>query len=338
MISEDFDDDSDLPEPDAGPTGEVLRVPVPDDKNGERLDRFLGEAVRDLSRTRLQALIAAGAVDGGDGAIMNPRHKVRGGDLYTVSVPASRDGTPQAQDIPIRVLFEDEHLIAIDKPAGMVVHPAPGHPDGTLVNALLHHCGPGFANVGGAARPGIVHRLDIGTSGVMIAAKTEQAYLALTNTFAAHDLERTYEALVWGCPSPRRGEIVGNIGRSPTNRKKMAVLRRGGKPAKTHYEVIESYQDSISLVRCRLETGRTHQIRVHLTHIGFSIVGDPTYGNNRTKTKAGNVHGLLSAEIDRPLLHAVSLIINHPVTGETMRFGSEKDIIFNKLIDSLKSS
>lgn len=330
-------DDPSIPD-ERHPTPNVLRVQVPDDKDGERLDRFLASAVDDLSRTRLQALIADGKVQSGEGIVTNPRQKVVSGECYKIDVPMAREGTPQAQDILLTILYEDEHLIAIDKPAGLVVHPAAGHPDGTLVNALLAHCGPSFANVGGAARPGIVHRLDIGTSGVMVAAKSEKAYLALTGMFAAHDLERSYEALVWGRLPTTRGTIDGAIGRSPTNRKKMAIVRLGGKPARTHYEVIESYGETASLVRCTLETGRTHQIRVHLTHLGTPIIGDPTYGAGRTKSKARDTFGDLAEEIKRPLLHAVNLVIRHPATGDTMRFESNIDNIFNKLIEILKRS
>ena len=322
--------------PDDSLTEQVLRVQVPADKDGERLDRFLASVVDDMSRTRLQGLIADGRVSGASGVIDNPRWKVHADDWFDVSVPKIRDGTPIPQDIPLDIIFEDDHLIAIDKPAGLVVHPAAGHPDGTLVNALLAHCGPAFANVGGAARPGIVHRLDIGTSGVMIAAKSEKAYLALTKTFAAHNLERAYEALVWGRLQTSHGTIEGSIGRSPRNRKKMAVLRQGGKPAKTRYRVLETYGDTASLVRCTLETGRTHPIRVHLTHLGYPIIGDPTYGSVRNKSKVRSVFGEISENIDRPLLHAVNLTIDHPITGETLRFESNKSNIFNILIDLLK--
>jgi len=332
-------DPSDPISPDERPSAQVLRVQVPDDKDGERLDRFLASALEDLSRTRLQALIAEGQVRRDSAGVTdNPRHKVVSGDWYEISVPASREGTPQAQDIPLDILYEDEHLIAIDKPAGMVVHPAAGHPDGTLVNALLAHCGPSFANVGGAARPGIVHRLDVGTSGVMIAAKTEKAYLALTAMFAAHDLERSYEALVWGRLQTSGGMIEGAIGRSPTNRKKMAIVRRGGKPARTHFKVLQTFGDIASHVRCTLETGRTHQIRVHLTHIGHPIIGDPTYGSGRNKSRSRAVFGDTADAIDRPLLHAVTLSIRHPVTGDELKFVSDKPRIFKEITDILKRS
>lgn len=306
---------------------------VADDKDGERLDRFLAFAVEDLSRTRLQGLIEAGDVLGPAGPVSGPRHKVSAGEIYRVSVPAERSGVPEPQAMDLSILYEDDDIIVVDKPAGLVVHPAAGHPDGTLVNALLAHCGPSFAAVGGAARPGIVHRLDVGTSGVMIAAKTEFAYLALTRDFARHDIERAYEAVVWGVPSPSRGTIEGNIGRSPRNRKKMAVLARGGKPAVTHYEIVHRAGDQLSLVRCRLETGRTHQIRVHLSHIGHPIVGDPAYGRGRTRTRLRNVIGDMADEIDRPLLHAVTLGVRHPRSGERLTFSSDKPMIFKRIFE-----
>ena len=315
---------------------QVLSVHVPDDKDGERVDRFLASSIEELSRTRLQGLIEAGAVTGPGGVVAGPRHKVCAGEIYVVTVPVERDGVPKPQAIAIDIVFEDDDIIVVDKPAGLVVHPAAGHPDGTLVNALLAHCGPSFAAVGGAARPGIVHRLDVGTSGVMIAAKTELAYLGLTRAFAAHDIERSYEAIVWGVPLPPRGTISGNIGRSPRNRKKMAVLRRGGKPAVTHYETLKRLGDALALVRCTLETGRTHQIRVHLCHIGHPIVGDPAYGRARSGAKLQAAIGALAEEIDRPLLHAVSLGVRHPRTGETLSFSSPKPIIFKGILDVFK--
>ncbi|MEQ8665853.1 MAG: RluA family pseudouridine synthase [Rhodospirillales bacterium] len=314
----------------------VLSVRVPDDKDGERLDRFLAASIDDLSRTRLQGLIEGGEVTGPAGTVTGPRHKVAAGETYRVSVPGERTGVPEPQAMALDILYEDNDIIVIDKPSGLVVHPAAGHPDGTLVNALLAHCGPGFSAVGGAARPGIVHRLDIGTSGVMIAAKSEVAYLALTRDFAAHDIERSYEAVVWGVPSPPRGTIDANIGRSPRNRKKMAVLSRGGKPAITHYETLRPGGGQLALVRCTLETGRTHQIRVHLSHIGHPIVGDPAYGRGRTKTRLEKMIGDMAEQVDRPLLHAVTLGVNHPRTGEKLSFSSPKPIIFKGIFENFE--
>jgi 23S rRNA pseudouridine1911/1915/1917 synthase len=245
---------------------------------------------------------------------------------------------PQAMDLAIR--YEDAHLIVIDKPAGLVVHPAPGNPDRTLVNALLAHCGESLAGIGGVKRPGIVHRLDKDTSGLMVVAKTEAAQAALAADFAARRITRAYHALVWGLPSPRAGEISSNIGRSPKNRKKMAVLRRGGKTAVTRYRVLRTFKDWAALLECRLATGRTHQIRVHLAARGHPIVGDPTYGDRRS---VGRLHRLpLSARtglasFPRQALHATELGFRHPATGEPIAFRSPLPSDIGKLIGVLES-
>jgi len=295
----------------------------------------LADGIEDLSRSRLKTLIEEGAVIGPEGVVTEARRKVHEGEIYAVQLPEARQDGPEAQALPLDIIFEDEDIIVIDKPAGLVVHPAAGNPDGTLVNALLAHCGPEFRNVGGAARPGIVHRLDKGTSGVMVVAKSAKAYLSLTEAFSRHDIERAYEAVVWGIPSPATGSIEGNIGRSPRNRKKMAVLARGGKPALTRYQVLRrSPGGYVSLVRCELETGRTHQIRVHLTHIGHSIVGDPLYGRGPRKSSLPEESRRILDGLDRPLLHAVLLGIRHPRSGEMLQFTSEKPQFFNGLIST----
>ncbi len=237
-------------------------------------------------------------------------------------VPAPIAAEPAAQDIPLTVLFEDAHLIVVDKPAGMAAHPAPGSEDGTLVNALLHHCGQSLAGIGGVARPGIVHRLDKLTSGVMVAAKSDAAHAGLSALFAAHDIERVYVALTRGAPGPRRGTIVTQIGRSPNDRKKMAVLRTGGREAVTHYAVEAVFgppeRPLAARVSCTLETGRTHQIRVHLASRGAPCLGDPLYGAG---SPAASVRGAMAAAgLDRQALHASVLGFRHPITGETLRF------------------
>ncbi len=314
-----------------------LRFHVDADKDGTRLDRFLADSLDDISRNRLKSLIEDGHVasDAGE-AITEPRRKVRPGDVYMLTLPAPRRGGPEPQDMPLDIVYEDDEIIVVDKPAGLVVHPASGNPDRTLVNGLLAHCGPAFRAVGGSTRPGIVHRLDKGTSGIMVAAKTARAYLSLTEAFSRHDIERAYEAVVWGVPAPASGIIEGNIGRSPRNRKKMAVLNRSGKPAITRYSVLKRAGQAAALVRCELETGRTHQIRVHLTHIGHPIVGDPLYGRNRSKNNVPESARRLVSGLDRPLLHAVHLGIIHPATGELLQFCSEKPQIFNGLISSFE--
>ena len=238
-------------------------VEVPKNKAGVRLDKFLADAIESLSRARLQALMAEGCVFLAEQQVQNPSGKVKAGETYTVRMPAVVAAEPEAQDIPLDVVYEDEDVIVVDKPPGLVVHPAAGNADGTLVNALLAHCGTSLSGIGGVARPGIVHRLDKGTGGLLIAAKNDAAHAALSSQFADHSMDRAYYALVWGVPMPPKGEIEGNIGRNPQNRKKMAVVERGGKYALTRFKVLKAFGDVAALIECRLATGRTHQIRVH---------------------------------------------------------------------------
>jgi 23S rRNA pseudouridine1911/1915/1917 synthase len=260
-----------------------------------------------------------------DGApLADPSETVRAGAIYAVDIPAPVAATPQPQAIPLTILFEDSDLIVLDKPAGLVVHPAPGNLDGTLVNALLAHAGDDLPGIGGEKRPGIVHRLDKDTSGVMVAAKTERAHRTLSEAFANRDLDRAYLALAWGLPAPTAGEVVAPIGRHPGDRKRMAVVERGGKPATTRYTVRRAWGAAVSLVECRLLTGRTHQIRVHLAHIGHPIVGDPVY-LRRTPAAArllpAPARDALLA-FPRQALHAATLGFNHPVTGRPLSFES----------------
>ncbi len=275
----------------------------------------------DVSRARLQALIAEGALSFGGRVLDDAARKAEAGD-YRLAIPAPAPAEPQAEAMPLTVLFEDAHLIVIDKPAGMAVHPAPGSETGTLVNALLHHCAGSLAGIGGVSRPGIVHRLDKGTSGVMVAAKTDAAHAGLAALFAAHDIERLYLALTRGAPHPARGTIATRIGRSSSDRKKMAVLRAGGREAVTHYEVRAVYGPAerplAAKVACRLETGRTHQIRVHLASKGAPCLGDPLYGSG---TPAAGVRAAVAeAGLARQALHAAVLGFVHPITGEALRF------------------
>src|SRR5262245_25686567 len=270
--------------------GELRELTAGDMHKGWRLDHFLAKSLPELSRARLQALIKEGRVRKGSATIGDPNFRVKPGESYAVSVPAPAPAEPQTQSIPLVILYEDDDLIVIDKPAGLVVHPAAGNVDGTLVNALLAHCGASLPGIGGVARPGIVHRLDKDTSGLLVVAKNERAMRSLAKQFAAHAVERAYNAIVWGKPRARTGMIEGNVGRSPFDRKRMAVLRGQGKPARTRYEVLESFsaRDSAfaSLIECRLETGRTHQIRVHLAHLGHPLIGDATYGRSRHAPRA----------------------------------------------------
>jgi len=257
--------------------------------------------------------------------LRDPAQRATGGAEIIVSLPEPAAAEPAAQAIPLDIRFEDAHLIVIDKPAGMVVHPAPGNPEGTLVNALLAHCGPSLAGIGGVRRPGIVHRLDKDTSGLLVAAKTEAVHRALSQDFAARRIERAYSAAVWGVLLPAAGEIAGNIGRSAANRKKMAVVGESrGKPAVTRYRVERRFGDRAALVECRLLTGRTHQIRVHLAHIGHPLIGDPAYGTRagRSVGRSGPT-GAEIAGFPRQALHAKRLGFTHPATDERLQFDSQ---------------
>jgi 23S rRNA pseudouridine1911/1915/1917 synthase len=291
---------------------------------GERLDRMLARHLPALSRTRLKRLIESGLVAQDGTASRDPALRVRPGQNFVVSLPDAEDAAPAAQPLALEIRFEDAHLIVIDKPAGLVVHPAPGNPDGTLVNALIAHCGAGLAGIGGVRRPGIVHRLDKDTSGLMVVAKTEAAHQALSRDFALRRIDRAYAAFVWGVPAPPSGEIAGNIGRSPVNRKKMAVLAEGrGRPALTRYRVEHSFKTDAALVECRLATGRTHQIRVHLAHRGHSLIGDPVYGARagRVVARCGEIGGRIAA-FPRQALHARRLGFAHPAGVGRLEFDS----------------
>ncbi len=292
---------------------------------GQRLDKALADVVTHLSRARIQALIADGAISLNGVVLTNGSSKASAG-TYAIAVPPVASATPLPQAIPLTVLYEDADLIVIDKPAGMAAHPAPGTPDGTLVNALLHHCGDSLSGIGGVARPGIVHRLDKDTSGVMVAAKSDRAHAGLSKLFAAHDIERTYIALTRGAPSPEHGRIETQIGRSSSDRKKMAVLKAGGRNAVTDYVVQARYglpakagsAPQAGRVACTLHTGRTHQIRVHLASKGSPILGDAVYGSG--SPAAAVKAAIIEAGLMRQALHAAVLGFVHPVTGEALRF------------------
>ncbi len=310
---------------------------------GERLDRLLAGALPALSRSRLKALIEEGQVSADGKPVTSPAAKVKAGQTFAIIIPEARPVALEGQAIPLEILYEDKDLIVLNKPAGLVVHPAAGNPDRTLVNALIAHCGSGLegglTGIGGEQRPGIVHRLDKDTSGLMVAAKTEAAHQGLVEQFAARTIERSYLALVWGLPSPAAGTITGNIGRSPRNRKKMAVLRRGGRPAETGYRVLKSLQNGkVSLVECRLKTGRTHQIRVHMAEAGHPLLGDPLYGRGdgrRAKALPARAQAALAA-LGRQALHAKTLGFQHPVSGDTLQFTCELPSDIGALIRSLE--
>ena len=289
-----------------------------------RADRFLADAIGSLSRSRVKALIEAGQASRDGLLIKDPSESVRAGALYRLHVPPPTPATPQAQDIPLAILFEDADLIVLDKPAGLVVHPAPGNLDGTLVNALLAHAGDDLPGIGGEKRPGIVHRLDKDTSGVMVVAKTDRAHRTLSEAFAARDLDRAYLALAWGLPTEMQGEVSAPIGRHPVDRKRMAVVERGGKAATTRYQVKRAWGTAVALVECRLLTGRTHQIRVHMAHIGHPLVGDPVY-LRRTPASAKLLPAATRDALlafPRQALHAATLGFRHPVTKQPLSFES----------------
>jgi 23S rRNA pseudouridine1911/1915/1917 synthase len=340
-----------------------------------RMDKVLAALLPDLSRARLQKLIEEGTVLVNGIAVTSTSHKLKGAEEIQLTIPEAVDAKPRAQKIKLDIVFEDEHLLVINKAVGMVVHPAAGNLDGTLVNALLAHCGKSLSGIGGVKRPGIVHRLDKDTSGLMVVAKHDKAHHGLSEQFAGHVLSRTYHAVIWGGPYNKRGTITGAIGRSPTNRKKMAMVSNG-KHAITHYQILESFlpepdADVImaatadtsanagaaerrlsdknfgiirarkstkkdnknpiaSLIQCDLETGRTHQIRVHLSHMGHSIIGDPLYGNakgcrQRAESQLKKSSREIPAEhspltFPRQALHAAALQFIHPISGKEMRF------------------
>jgi 23S rRNA pseudouridine1911/1915/1917 synthase len=309
------------------PTAEPLDISVPPGAEGERIDRLLANTLPDRSRSFLKRLIEDGCLDasGEHGAtIIEPSYRVKPGERFLLRIPASIDPEPLGENIPLNVVFEDDDLIVINKPPGLVVHPAPGNLTGTLVNALIAHCGASLKGIGGVRRPGIVHRLDKDTSGIMVSAKTGPAHEGLTRQFADHSIERAYAAFVWGMPSPSQGTIEGNIGRSPRNRKKMAVLALGGKTALTNYRTEAAYAaGAASLVECRLETGRTHQIRVHMAHIGHAVIGDPVYGGGSTRARMSQLSPEASdmiAGFRRQALHARLLGFEHPISGEFQQF------------------
>jgi 23S rRNA pseudouridine1911/1915/1917 synthase len=291
---------------------------------GVRLDRMLANHFPGLSRTRLKRLIEEGRVVENDTAARDPSNRVRPGQNFIVFFPEIEDAAPEPQPLSLDIRFEDAHLIVIDKAPGLVVHPAPGNPDGTLVNALIAHCGASLCGIGGERRPGIVHRLDKDTSGLMVVAKTDAAHQALSRDFAARRIDRAYAAFVWGVPSLTSGDIDGNIGRSAANRKKMAVVGEGrGRTALTRYRVERPFGNKAALLECRLATGRTHQIRVHLAHVGHPLIGDPVYGSRagRAVARSGEIGARVGA-FPRQALHAKRLGFAHPADGRVLTFDS----------------
>jgi len=317
---------------------EAQRHIVTIDSGGERLDRALAAALPALTRSRVKALIESRRVSLADGGtvVEEPSRKVKTGERFIVDIPAPEPAEPEPQALALDILFEDDDLLVLNKPAGLVVHPAPGNPDNTLVNALLAHCGDSLSGIGGVRRPGIVHRLDKDTSGVMVVAKNDVAHQALSRLFANHDLTRVYRALVWGAPKEKQGTIEAAIGRHPVDRKRMAVRTSSGKRAVTEYWLEKRFGPPLapvaSLMGAKLHTGRTHQVRVHMAHIGCPVVGDPVYGRRR------NGAGPLSLKsFGRQALHAAILEFRHPRTRREMTFATELPHDMARLVVELNS-
>ena len=315
-----------------------LRVLATEADAGERVDRFLARSFEALSRSRVKSLIEDGRASRDGAAMHDPSEPTRAGSTYTLLPPDPVSAQPRPEAIPFPILYEDSDLIVLDKPAGLVVHPAPGNEDGTLVNALLGHCGDTLPGIGGERRPGIVHRLDKDTSGIMVVAKTEQALAALSAAFAARDIDRAYLGLCWGLPNPARGSIEGPIGRDPRDRKRMALVAHGGKQAVTHYRTLAARDAGASLVECRLGTGRTHQIRVHLASRSWPLVGDPLYLRRVPAAARVLPAAMRSAALDFPrqALHAARLGFTHPRTGSTLSFETPPPADFQALLSTLQ--
>ena len=297
---------------------DILRVALTEHHAGWRLDRALADALPTLSRERLKALVRSGALEAEGKPVRDPATKVRGGEHFTLAVPEPEPAHNAPQDIPLTILFEDEHLLVLDKPAGLVVHPAAGNREGTLVNALLHHCAGRLSGIGGVARPGIVHRIDKDTSGLLVVAKTDVAHEGLAKQFAAHSIDRRYLAIVGGVPKTAAGSVDAPLARSAHDRKKIAIVETSrGKRAVTHWKRIKPLREA-ALVECQLETGRTHQVRVHMASIGHPLLGDPVYGRGKS------VHRQLLNQLDfhRQALHAAGLGFTHPVTKARLSFDS----------------
>jgi 23S rRNA pseudouridine1911/1915/1917 synthase len=338
-------------EPEIEPLEETLSLSVVEADVGQRLDRVLAASFPDFSRSRWQALIKSGAVQDRTSRVLeDPGHRVKRGEVVSIVLPEPTAADPVGEDIPLAVVFEDAHLIVIDKPAGLVVHPGAGHHTGTLVNALIYHCGGSLSGIGGVKRPGIVHRLDMDTSGLLVVAKTDAAHQGLSAQFQSHGadgrLVRSYTAICWGALALPKGTVEAALARSKINRTKMAVVRpAAGRHAVTHYVADETFADAgnrpiASLLDLQLETGRTHQIRVHMAHIGHPLLGDATYGagfNTRALRLAAEAQGALSA-LDRQALHARVLGFEHPVTHKALRFESGLPADMAKLLAALRGA
>lgn len=320
---------------------ETITVKVLDQDGGQRLDKTLAGHIADMSRARLQGLIEGGHVSQNSAPVTDSSRKVKAGEEFTIVIPPPVAADPVAQDIALDIAYEDDDLIVINKAPDMVVHPAAGNPDGTLVNALLAHCGDNLSGIGGVKRPGIVHRLDKETSGLMVAAKNDKAHQGLSEQLSTRTLKRVYQAVVWSLPSPARGIVETQIGRSRSNRKKMAVLETGGKEAITEYQTLEAFGILAGLVECRLQTGRTHQIRVHMAHIGYPLVGDPVYGKSSPtrflrQHKVGDALSRAMLDFPRQALHAAQLEFIHPISENRISLRADLPADMQGLIAALR--
>lgn len=302
--------------------GTTLFFEVLPDQGGERVDRFVSAHSGGLSRSRVKTLIEEGCLSCGPKTVTEPAELVKAGQHYVLHIPPAAPAVPEGEHVPFDVFYEDDDLIVLNKPAGLVVHPAPGNETGTLVNGLIAHCGSSLKGIGGERRPGIVHRLDKDTSGLMVAAKTEKAHLALSEDFAARRIDRAYLAFCWGCPNPAEGDYEGDIGRDKRDRKRMAIVTHNGKWALTHYRTLKAFAMGAALVTCKLATGRTHQIRVHFSAHGHPLIGDPVYWRRVPAAAKGLTPDARAAALDFPrqALHATRLGFKHPRTGETLSF------------------
>jgi 23S rRNA pseudouridine1911/1915/1917 synthase len=324
-----------------------MTVIINSTQSSNRLDKVLADALPDISRSRLKALITDGQVmcdaKGEKETILSPKHKVKEGEIYTINIPEAVNAEPQGENISLDIVYEDAHLIVINKPAGMVVHPASGALNGTLVNALLHHCGDSLSGIGGVKRPGIVHRIDKDTSGLLVVAKDDKTHVGLSKQFEAHTIERLYTAVVRGMPSPLDGRIQGDIARHPKDRKRMAITLKGGKWAATNYRSLQHFTSGGNIVateiECKLETGRTHQIRVHLTSVNCPLVGDTVYG------KAGKLSDRINPQsraaiqsFKRQALHARVLGFIHPITDKALKFETKLPNDMCEMIEALKAA
>ena len=309
------------------------------DYNGWRLDKFLVKSFPEISRSQIQRLLKDENITKNSVIITDSSLKVKDGDVYDLVIPEPVDATPEPEDIPLEVIYEDSDLLVVNKPAGMTVHPAPGSYNGTLVNALLHHCKGNLSGIGGVKRPGIVHRIDKQTSGLLVVAKNDMAHKNLSAQFAEHSIERTYYALVFGTANPLSGRIEGDIGRSPYDRKKMAIVKKNGKFAATNYKTLKNFNNLASLVQCNLETGRTHQIRVHMSSLNCNLIGDAVYVKSKkiSDKSVDDASKNFINNFPRQALHALSLGFIHPRTKETLDFTSNLPADFAELLHTLET-